>query len=344
MLAQRAPSPLLLFSAEGALLAQNEAASLFPERAALADLFVSAEQAASFPRAARDTSAARPWSVEAELHTRTGTGWFVVTAHGAPDPQTGAPALVVSATELTERRAADTTKDDLVSVVSHELRTPLTAIRGALGLLCNQVLDDPEERTEMLQIAWENVQRLGRLVDDLLDTQRLRRGTVELVLTPLEVAPLVRESLDLLHATAEASGVGLRLVEPAPSVVVRADPGRVVQIVSNLVSNAVKHAPAGSEVTVAIEARLDRVRVQVRDEGPGVPSSFVPRLFDAFSQADSGDQRSASGAGLGLHIVRTLVLAHGGTVGYAPSGEVGAIFFFELPAAAPSPSDVETTT
>lgn len=340
-LGQSAPAALLLFSEGGELLAQNEAAREAFGPVSLAELFGGAERAegvvASVRRRGRVCG-------EVELPTGAGRVWFSVQARGAEDPETGAFAVSVAAEDVTERRSAERAKDEFISIVNHELRTPLTAIRGAVGLLVNDAVDGPEQRAELFDIAWENVVRLGRLVDDLLDVQRLRLGAVELLLTTLEVAPLVSETLDLLSPEAAEAGVELRLVEPPPGAApaeVRADAGRLVQALSNLVANALKHAPPGSEVSVEVTEREGVVRVSVRDEGPGVPASFVPSLFEPFSQADSTDTRARGGAGLGLYIVRTLVEAHGGAVGYRPAPSGGSDFYFELPSAAATPPDDE---
>lgn len=334
-LARGAPAALSLFSESGVLLAQNEAASAAFGGASLAGLFGSGDLAEKLLVSVRRHGRVRG---EAELVTTAGKVWFLFHARATTDPATGAPAVSVSAEDLTERRAAERAKDEFISIVNHELRTPLTAIRGAVGLLVNEVVEDPPQKAELFEIAWENVLRLGRLVDDLLDVQRLRLGAVDLVLATIEVEPLVAETLELLAPTAEEAGVTLRIAPAsadAPACV-RADPGRLVQALSNLVTNAVKHAPPGSAVTVEVAPRDGRVRVSVRDEGTGVPEAFVPNLFAPFAQADSSDARALGGAGLGLYIVRTLVDAHGGTVGYEPAPSGGATFFFELPSASPA--------
>ncbi len=329
-LARGAPAALVLFAEDGTPLAQNLAARAAFGGSSLAELLGSVERAADLVAAMRrrvDVTG------EVELVTPAGKVWFHLHVRPARDPSTGAAALALSAEDLTERRTADRAKDEFISIVNHELRTPLTAIRGAIGLLANDVAESPAQRVELFDIAWDNVLRLGRLVDDLLDVQRLRLGAVDLVLATMEIAPLVQETLDLLAPRAGEVGIELRLVDLAPEALVRADPGRLVQALSNLVTNAIKHSPALGEIHVEVVSRPPNVRVTVRDEGPGVPPAFLAKLFAPFSQADSTDARSAGGAGLGLYIVRTLIEAHGGTVGYDPSWSEGAAFYFDLPAA-----------
>ncbi len=329
-LARGAPVALLLFAEDGSPLARNTAARAAFGDASLAELFGAPERAADLVAAVRRRGSA---CGEVELATRAGMVWFLLHARAARDPVTGRPALAFSAEDLTERRTADRAKDEFISIVNHELRTPLTAIRGAIGLLAHDVAESEAQRTELFDIAWDNVLRLGRLVDDLLDVQRLRLGAVDLVLATMEIAPLVRETLDLLAPRAADAGIRLELVDRAPDGLVRADPGRLVQALSNLVTNAIKHSPPFGTIHVEVAARPAHVRVTVRDEGPGVPEAFLASMFAPFTQADSTDARSAGGAGLGLYIVRTLIEAHGGTVGYDASAGAGAAFYFDLPAA-----------
>lgn len=329
-LALETPTPLLLYAADGALLAQNEAARRTFGPAVLAELFASSERAAGI---LADACECERSGGEAELVTLHGKVWFFVQAWVSRDPTTGVFAVGISADDLTERRIADRAKDEFISVVNHELRTPLTAIRGAVGLLANDAVEDDAQKTELFEIAWDNCLRLGRLVDDLLDVQKLRIGAVDLVLASLEISSLARETIELLEPVASAAGVTLRLIEAAPYTMVRGDPGRLVQALSNLISNALKHAPAGSEVKIELLDLGHFVRVTVLDKGPGVPPSFVPKLFAPFSQADASDIRIQGGTGLGLYIVRTLIEAHGGKVGYEPAPGGGAAFFIELPAA-----------
>lgn len=327
-LSRGATSALLLYAEDGALLAQNDAARAAFAEASLAALFASPDRAADLVATVRTRDRV---TGEAELTTVSGRVWFLVHARRAKDPITGGPAIALSAEDLTERRSADRAKDEFISIVNHELRTPLTAIRGAVGLLANEVVEDAAQRDELFDIAWDNVQRLGRLVDDLLDVQRLRLGAVDLVLATMEIGPLAQETLDLLAPRATSEGVELRLDDRVPGAIIRADPGRLVQALSNLVTNAIKHSPPGGDVIVEITARGSCVRVCVRDQGPGVPAAFLAKLFAPFAQADSTDARSAGGAGLGLYIVRTLIEAHGGTVGYDASSATGAAFYFDLP-------------
>lgn len=327
-LAQGATSALALYSESGDLLVQNAVATAAFGGASLSVLLGSPARAERMMAAVRRDGSVRQ---EIDLVTKAGSVWFLVVASLSTDPITRQPAFSVLADDITERRSAERAKDELISVVSHELRTPLTAIRGAVGLLGNAVIENENERSELFEIVWENVLRLGRLVDDLLDVQRLRLGAVELVVTTIDITPLVRETVDFLINTSLESAVSLAVEEPAPSIFVRADPGRIIQALSNLITNAVKHSPPNTTVRVSVTKRVGFVRISVRDEGGGVPDAFVPRLFAPFSQADSTDTRVFGGAGLGLYIVRTLIGAHGGTVGYERAPERGSIFFFDLP-------------
>ncbi len=338
-LARGSTTALLLIAENGTVLAQNKTAERAFGEADLKTLLGTSERAQELLATVRDHG---NFVGECELSTQSGPVWFALRCTSTLDPETREFAMAISAEDLTERRSAERAKDEFISIVNHELRTPLTAIRGAISLLANGIVEDVPQKAELFDIAWENAQRLGRLVDDLLDVQRLRIGAVDLVIAAFEMATLAAETLELLAPRARDASVTLRLAEPAPPLVVRADPGRALQALSNLVSNAIKHAPPGSEVVVTVEDQADFVRVVVHDNGPGVPESFVAKLFSPFSQADCTDARAGSGAGLGLYIVRTLIEAHGGRVGYTPA-PLGATFYFELPAS-PSWSIVDEDT
>lgn len=272
-------------------------------------------------------------SEDAEAMTLAGPRWFAVEARKVTDPVSGVPAILLCAHDVTARREAERWKDELISVVSHELRTPLTGIRGALDMLAAGLfLEDAATREELLGIAREDVRRLGRMVDDLLDVQRLGAGVLVLAREVTDVADLVERALDFHRPAARSSGVTLSLSAPErPRCDV--DPMRIRQVLSNLVSNAIKHSSPGDAVRVEVRSCGAWARVSVMDEGPGIPPSFRGRLFTAFAQADASDCRRVGGTGLGLYIARTLVEQHGGTLSYAPAPGKGALFHFDLPLA-----------
>ncbi len=269
-------------------------------------------------------------SVDAELKTLQGRRWFAMEGRRIVDPITGLSALLLSAHDVTARREAERAKDEIVSVVSHELRTPLTSIRGALDLLAGGVVSgNLELEKEMIGIARENVARLNKMVDDLLDVQRLAAGVVELSLAPIDLVRLCARTIELHRPSATLAQVHIDLKADS-QVVCLVDINRIEQVLSNLLSNAMKHSEAGQRVRVEVVRARDKGRVSVSDEGPGVPKEFRNRIFSAFSQADASDTRPRGGTGLGLYIARTLIERHGGTLSFDETAEKGAHFFFEL--------------
>ncbi|HEY2137219.1 MAG TPA: ATP-binding protein [Xanthobacteraceae bacterium] len=233
-----------------------------------------------------------------------------------------------------EKQIAESTarlKDEFIGTVSHELRTPLTSIAAALALLNGGAdVDSSDPKQRLLAIAHDNSQRLVRLVNDILDIEKLEAGKVAFDLEAVDITSLLDRALEADRPLAESCGVKLRR-EGAASLDVPADPDRLMQVFSNLLSNAIAFSPRDAEVVVAIQDRGGRVRFSVTDRGPGVPESFKPRLFEKFAQADSSDGRKRSGTGLGLSIVQQIVTRLGGAVGYADVPGGGAAFIVDLP-------------
>jgi signal transduction histidine kinase len=234
----------------------------------------------------------------------------------------------------TERKRLERLKDEFVSTVSHELRTPLTSIAGSLGLLVgNAVGKLPEPMARLLSIAHTNSQRLTRLVDDILDIEKMEAGRVVFNFKRVEVRPLVEQVIEANRAYAEGYGVRMRLEDAStdPAADVRADPDRLFQVVTNLLSNAIKFSPTDNEVVIAIFKENGLVRFTVRDHGPGIPVDFKPLIFEKFAQADARDARQKGGTGLGLSIVKQIVDRLNGKVGFADAPDGGTVFSVELP-------------
>lgn len=250
-------------------------------------------------------------------------------------PLDSAEGVLVTAAirDISVRKGMERLKDEFVSTVSHELRTPLTSIAGALGLLIAGPAGTtlPESATRLLAIAHANSQRLVRLVNDILDIEKIEAGKVVFDFQRLNVRSLVEQAIEANDGFAESYDVHVRLAETPSVCTVWADPDRLVQVVTNLLSNAIKFSPKGGEVTVAIEPRDESVRISVRDNGPGIPAEFRSHIFQKFAQADATDARPKSGTGLGLSIARQIAIRLGGHVGFddAPGG--GAIFHLDLP-------------
>jgi len=234
--------------------------------------------------------------------------------------------------DVTERRRVDRLKSEFVATVSHELRTPLTSIAGSLKLLdggAAGALPDPVRR--LLAIALDNSIRLSRLVDDILDIQKLEAGKVRFNLERTDVKALVRRAIESNNAFADALKVNVWLDEDSADATVHADPDRLMQVLVNLLSNAIKFSPVGGEVSITIARSEARVRIGVRDRGAGIPEEFKTCIFEKFAQADGTDARRRGGSGLGLSIVRQIVTQLGGTISYEAAPGGGTTFTVDLP-------------
>ncbi|HKW38632.1 MAG TPA: ATP-binding protein [Burkholderiales bacterium] len=243
------------------------------------------------------------------------------------------------ATDISALKEVDRLKNEFVSTVSHELRTPLTSIRGSLGLVASGVTGAlPEKARQLVQIATENCDRLVRLVNDILDTEKMLSGRMVMSLQEVDLADLVARSIRENEAFAGTLGVRVVLNASAAGARVQADPDRVVQVVTNLLSNASKFSPNGAVIEVRLERLGTTARVSVSDRGPGVPLEFRMHLFEPFTQLEASHVRKAGGTGLGLSICKGIVERLGGTIGFAPREGGGSTFHFELPLAGGAPA------
>lgn len=235
-------------------------------------------------------------------------------------------------TDITELRRIDRMKTEFVSTVSHELRTPLTSIRGSLGLISGGVAGElPAAVKNLVGIAQSNCERLIRLINDILDSEKIESGKLRLDLQVVDLRQLVQQALIANEGFATQHRVELVMRAPDDVLQVRIDADRMTQVLTNLLSNSVKFSPPGSPVEVRLSRSAQRVRAEVVDVGPGIPEEFHSRIFQKFSQADSSDTRQKGGTGLGLNISRALVEKMGGTIGFKSIPGVGTTFFFELP-------------
>jgi len=232
--------------------------------------------------------------------------------------------------DITERERLAKMKEDFIRGVTHELRTPLKAIRASL----KQIAAESRGRKigETVAAARVSVDRLVRLVNDILDYQRVRAGhRLPGNKEGIDLAATVRNAIAESESLARESGVELRLQAPPNPVLLATDPDRVVQLVTNLVANALKHSAKGDAVDIAIERRDSCARVSVRDRGPGVSADFQPQLFQQFAQGQAPDGKLRAGTGLGLAICKALAEQMNGRVGFEPADGPGAVFWFELP-------------
>jgi signal transduction histidine kinase len=220
-------------------------------------------------------------------------------------------------------------REDVLGVVAHDLRNPLNLIITTTDLLLENNVE-PARQHEMLDIAMRAGKQMNRLIGDLLDTVRLQAGKFSLDLEDVSVAGIVRQATESFRPAAEKRGVRFETIPPDDSIVVRADPFRVSQLVGNIVGNAIKFTPPNGSVRLQASRDGDHVVVEVDDTGPGIPANDIPHLFDNFWQARKNDHR---GVGLGLAIAKGVVEAHGGRIWCESTVGAGTKFFFTLPVA-----------
>ncbi len=248
-----------------------------------------------------------------------------------PFAHQGAEGSQVMIRDITRRKELDRMKDEFVSTVSHELRTPLTSIRGSLGLIAGGAAGEiPPLARSLVDVAHGNCKRLVRLINDILDIEKIAAGKMKYDFRPADLSRLVGQSLEANREYAEARRVRFVLDLRAPGARVLADADRLMQVLANLLSNAAKYSPEGGEVRVSVEPRGTGFRVGVSDRGPGIPPEFRGRIFQRFAQADSSDRREKGGSGLGLAITRAIVEKHGGRIDFE-TGPAGTTFRFDLP-------------
>jgi len=237
--------------------------------------------------------------------------------------------------DISERREVEQIKSEFVATVSHELRTPLTSIAGSLGLIEGGAAGEvPPKAARLVEIAHSNATRLVRLINDILDIEKIEAGRMQFDLRPLELDALLQKALQLSAGFAAKYEVRMDLVPPPAGAAVLADEDRLMQVLTNLLSNAIKFSPSGGVVSLRVEPLDRRYRISVEDRGSGIPESFRGRIFGKFAQADSSDTRQKGGTGLGLSIVREIVLRLGGSISFDSTEGQGTVFHVDLPAAA----------
>jgi PAS domain S-box-containing protein len=244
----------------------------------------------------------------------------------------GEERIYAVARDVSERKKLDQIKSDFVSVVSHELRTPLTSIRGSLGLLAGGVAGEIAEPARgLIEIAAKNSDRLVRLINDILDVEKVESGSLHFRFQLVDLAALIAQAVESNQAYAQPFDVRFVVIPPLPEVRVRADPDRLLQVLANLLSNAAKFSPRGGQVEISVAAENGRVAVAVTDHGTGIPADFHHRVFERFAQADASSTRQKGGTGLGLSIAKAIVERHGGHIGFETWPEKGTTFTFDLP-------------
>ncbi len=244
--------------------------------------------------------------------------------------------MVVAFQDISERRRLERMKDEFISTVSHELRTPLTSLRASLGLIFSGSLDKrPEKQKQMLELAIGNCDRLVRLVNDILDFDRVEKGGMQLNRANLLAGDLLRRAADQENDDAAKREISFRF-DVSPQLVVHADQERILQVLSELISNAIKFSPPQTIVKLAARAEgTDQICFVVEDRGRGIPQEKLDMIFERFQQGDASDSRALGGTGLGLAICRRIVQQHGGTIWAESEMGKGSRFLFTLPGAKP---------
>jgi PAS domain S-box-containing protein len=242
----------------------------------------------------------------------------------------GRRRMIATCRDITERKRVESMKTEFISTVSHELRTPLTSIQGALGLLVGGVAGPlSDQARELASIASKNSERLVRLINDILDIEKIEAGKMEFQFEPHLIRDLIEQAVAENASYAERLNVRIEVEGELPATDVLVDRDRFAQVMANLLSNACKFSPRGEAVTIEVNRRGTAVEVAVADKGEGIPEAFRTQIFEKFAQADASDSREKGGTGLGLAICKAIVERLGGRIGFEVAN--GTRFYFTIP-------------
>ncbi len=236
--------------------------------------------------------------------------------------------------DITERKKIEKMKNEFISVVSHELRTPLTSIKGSLGLITGGVTKEPlpEKTQSLIRIALNNCDRLIKLINDILDIEKMESGKMRFETKIVNMVELIQQSIEINTGYANQFKIKLQLDSiPKEALRVEGDPDRLSQVLTNLFSNAVKFSPPGETVHINLYKKNNKVRVEIKDNGSGIPPEFRSQIFKKFAQLDSSNTRTKGGTGLGLSISKTILEKSGGEINFESELGKGSTFYFELP-------------
>ncbi|MDA0369241.1 MAG: HAMP domain-containing sensor histidine kinase [Proteobacteria bacterium] len=235
--------------------------------------------------------------------------------------------------DITERVNAETMKNDFISTVSHELRTPLTSISGALSLMAGGMIGElPDTAKGLVDIANRNADRLVRLVNDILDIERIESGRLDINFRPLNVGEVIAAAVAENRLYADKFGIAIQIMGEVPNARINGGADQLHQVLTNLLSNAIKHSPLHGMIDIGAARHADGVVFTITDHGPGIPLDFRGKVFDKFTQADASG--GSQGSGLGLSICKLLIEKHNGHIGFN-SRPGNTTFHFTLPALDP---------
>ena len=281
---------------------------------------------------------------EETLHLESGERTWLTIKFPIFDAAKNITAIGAISTDITERKQIEHMKTEFISVVSHELRTPLTSIFGSLSVIHGGMLGElSEELEEMVGIAYRNADRLIRLINDILDIEKIEAGKMVFRNEPLDLCHLIEQSIEANRpyrgerrqhkrkAKFHGHDVNITFDTSLPGVKVYADPDRLTQVMNNLLSNAAKFSPPGGTVEVSVLRHHGLLRVAVSDRGPGIPAEARDQIFEKFFQVDNSDTRDKQGTGLGLSISHAIIEELGGSIGFDTENRAGTTFYFDLP-------------
>jgi PAS domain S-box-containing protein len=234
--------------------------------------------------------------------------------------------------DVSERKKAEKMKAEFISTVSHELRTPLTSIKGSLGLIRGGAAGEvPEKALSMVNIAYKNSDRLVRLINDILDSEKLASGKMDFRMETLDVMELVERSIEENKGYGEEHNVTFIIRDRLAGAKINGDVDRLLQVMANLMSNAAKFSPDGEKIDLSVTRKGGFIRIAVTDRGPGIPDEFHASIFGRFTQSDSSDTRQKGGTGLGLSISKAIAEKHDGVIGFETEIGIGTTFYVDLP-------------
>ena len=282
----------------------------------------------------------RPFEMEFRIVSGSGATRWIYSKGEPVYNEAGQPArLIGNNIDITERkrtdealRAADRNKSEFIAMLAHELRNPLAPIRTAAEILSRAGGDSDPAQEQAVDVIGRQVRQMTRLVDDLLDVNRIAQGKITLQSEAVELARIVSETAETCRPLFDLAEVQLTVALPTAPIVVAADPARLAQIVHNLLSNAAKFTPRGGHVRLTVQADGGSAVIRVVDDGIGIAHEQIDRVFDRFFQVDTSLERATGGLGLGLTLVKTLVELHEGTVSARSAGNgIGTEFVVCLP-------------
>src|SRR5437667_113087 len=248
------------------------------------------------------------------------------------NPEGDIVSVIAQGQDVTRQIEAERMKKEFTSTLSHELRTPLTSIIGSLQLVNSGVAGElSRDVSELTLVAERNAQRLLDIINDILDIEKIESGTISMAPEVLAIDPLVREAIVLNEGFGERFKVRFEARGELPGREVYADRKRLLQAMTNLLSNAAKFSPEWGKVDITLEESAVNIRVGVHDRGPGIPEEFRSRIFGRFAQADSTASRQKGGTGLGLAICKRMIELMHGRIGFEDRAGGGTTFWFELP-------------